>query len=99
MERIAKIDDDWKPLTIFAKYSIFDVWQGSEYVSEALFTLVVRDNLNNIYSKVYWCYFDTLLLTSFTFESMIRKNLFVMLCYEEFIYRRYVVYNLVMIAE
>ena len=33
MELFAKIVNTWKPLTIFAKNSILDIWQGSEYVS------------------------------------------------------------------
>ena len=32
IERFAKIVNDWKPLTIFAKHSILDAWQGSVYV-------------------------------------------------------------------
>ena len=32
MSVFAKIVNDWKP-TIFAKQSIFDVWQGSDYTS------------------------------------------------------------------
>ena len=31
MERFVKIVDAWKPLTIYVKCSILDVWQGSEY--------------------------------------------------------------------
>ena len=31
MERFAKIVNGLKPSTIFAKRSILDVWQGSEY--------------------------------------------------------------------
>ena len=34
MQRFAKIVNKWKPLTIFAKHSSFDVWQGSEYASD-----------------------------------------------------------------
>ena len=34
MEFFVKIVKNEKPFTIFAKTSIFDVWQGSEYVSE-----------------------------------------------------------------
>ena len=33
-ERFAKIVNGFYPLTIFGKYSILDVWQGSEYSSE-----------------------------------------------------------------
>ena len=33
MKRFAKIVNNWKPLTFFAKRSILDVWQGSEYTS------------------------------------------------------------------
>ena len=36
MEIFAKIANAWKPLIIFAKCSILDVWEGSEYAS-ALF--------------------------------------------------------------
>ena len=32
MEFFAKIIEGWKPLIIFEKKSILDVWQGSEYV-------------------------------------------------------------------
>ena len=31
MECFAKIVNSWKSLTIFAKRSILDAWQGSEY--------------------------------------------------------------------
>ena len=34
MELFAKIVKNEKPFTIFAKTSILDVWQGSEYASE-----------------------------------------------------------------
>ena len=33
MELFAKTINGWKSLTIFAKISILDVWQGSEYTS------------------------------------------------------------------
>ena len=33
MERFVKIFDRWKPLIIFGKCSILDVWLGSEYAS------------------------------------------------------------------
>ena len=36
MELFAKIVNSWKPLSIFAKSSILDVWQDSEYSSEIL---------------------------------------------------------------
>ena len=32
MECLAKIVNGWKPSAIFAKRSILDIWQGSEYV-------------------------------------------------------------------
>ena len=34
MELFAKLVKNEKPLTIFVKTSILDVWQGSEYASE-----------------------------------------------------------------
>ena len=36
MERFAKIVNAFQPLTIFEKWSILDVWQGSEYASDTL---------------------------------------------------------------
>ena len=36
MESFAKIVNGFKPLTIFAKLSILDVWLGSEYTSGQL---------------------------------------------------------------
>ena len=33
MERFAKIINSFQPLTTFAKRSILDVWQGSEFAS------------------------------------------------------------------
>ena len=33
MERLAKVVNNWKTLTIFAKCSILEVWHGSEYAS------------------------------------------------------------------
>ena len=38
MELVTKVDNIFKPLTIFAKRSILDIWQGSDYVSENVFT-------------------------------------------------------------
>ena len=35
MERFEKIVEVSEPLTIFAKRSILDIWQGSEYASAA----------------------------------------------------------------
>ena len=35
MKRFEKIVEVFEPLTIFAKRSILDVWQGSEYFSPA----------------------------------------------------------------
>ena len=35
IERFEKIVEDFELLTIFAKRSILDVWQGSEYASAA----------------------------------------------------------------
>ena len=37
MELFTKIVKHWKSLIIFAKISILDVWQGSEYASELAF--------------------------------------------------------------
>ena len=36
MELFGKIVTGWKPLTISAKRSILDIWQGSEYASAIL---------------------------------------------------------------
>ena len=38
MELVTKVDNVFKQLTIFAKRSILDIWQGSDYVSENVFT-------------------------------------------------------------
>ena len=35
MERFENIIEGFEPLTVFAKRSILDVWQGSEYASTA----------------------------------------------------------------
>ena len=43
MELFAKIVKNQKPFTIFAKTTILDVWQGSEYASELAFK--VKDAL------------------------------------------------------
>ena len=32
-----KIVSGWKPITVFAKHCILDVWQGSEYTSAEYF--------------------------------------------------------------
>ena len=34
IERFAKIDKGWIPLTVFTKCSVLDAWLGSEYVSD-----------------------------------------------------------------
>lgn len=41
----AKIVGRWKPLTIFAKSCILDLWQGSEYIS-AVRCVLVKQLLN-----------------------------------------------------
>ena len=40
MERIVKIDNGWKPLTVFSKSTIIDVWKGSEAPLEFFTTLL-----------------------------------------------------------
>ena len=34
MERLLKIGNSFKPLTIYTKWSTLDVWQGSDYASD-----------------------------------------------------------------
>ena len=42
MEVFAKIVSNWKPLTVFIKSSMLDVWLGSEYASKTkIFTDIV----------------------------------------------------------
>ena len=42
MERFAKIVNGFQPLPIFAKPSILEVWQGSEYTSDSYKSVPVR---------------------------------------------------------
>ena len=37
MKRFEKIIEGFEPLTVFAKCSILNVWQGSEYAADAYF--------------------------------------------------------------
>ena len=37
-ERFANKDNGFKPITIFAKRSILNIWQGSDDASESVFT-------------------------------------------------------------
>ena len=46
MERFAKTVKGFKSLTIFAKCSMLDVWQGSEYTS----TYVINSNFSGVLS-------------------------------------------------
>ena len=39
MERFAKTVNGFKPLTIFAKHSIWDIWEGSEYAADRYLVL------------------------------------------------------------
>ena len=48
MELFEKTDNGWKLLTIVAKSSILDVWQGSEYVSDM-----------DLLTIAYFQFFDT----------------------------------------
>ena len=56
MESFSKIVSNCKPLTIFAKCSNLDVWQGSEYVSVIQYLIIIA-NINNylFYNKIC-CY-------------------------------------------
>ena len=40
MEGFGKIVNGWKPLTIFVKRSILNVWQGFEYASELVWNVI-----------------------------------------------------------
>ena len=40
MERLAKIVNGWKSLTILAKRFILDVWQGSKYFSAQAYSQI-----------------------------------------------------------
>ena len=46
MERLVNIVNGFKPLSIFARSSILDVWQGAEYASDSGQWL--KDNYNLI---------------------------------------------------
>ena len=48
MKLFEKTDNGWKLLTIVAKSSILDVWQGSEYVSDM-----------DLLTIAYFQFFDT----------------------------------------
>ena len=48
MELFEKIDIGWKLLTIVAKSSILDVWQGSEYASDM-----------DLLTIAYWQFYDS----------------------------------------
>ena len=42
MECFEEVVNSWKLLTYFAKLSILDVWQGSEYTSVICYSLLVK---------------------------------------------------------
>ena len=48
MERFADVINGFQPLTIFAKHSILDVWQGSEYFSVLYKDCCLQDFLRNL---------------------------------------------------
>ena len=45
MEIFVKIVNIWKPLTIFAKISILNLWMGSEWASMSGYTLYKNEIL------------------------------------------------------
>ena len=45
MEHFAKIGNGFYPLTIFAKRSILDIWQGSEYASGLFCSFLMVDSI------------------------------------------------------
>ena len=51
MEHFPKIVNVWKPITVFAKRCILDVWQGSEYTS-AVYFFSENSHLTFICSKL-----------------------------------------------
>ena len=48
MELFAKSVTSFQPLTVFAKYSILDVWLGSEYASEIIYAIRIIKSLRTI---------------------------------------------------
>ena len=78
MELFEKIVKSWKPLTIFAKTSILDIWQDSDYASDfSLLNLILNSfsstwdfmaytlTLNITTSLLYGCSFYVLVLVLF----------------------------------
>ena len=78
MELFEKIMKSWKPLTIFAKTSILDIWQDSDYASDfSLLNLILNSfsstwdfmaytlTLNITTSLLYGCSFYVLVLVLF----------------------------------
>ena len=60
MELFVKIVDGWRPIAIFAKSSIWDAWQGSEYASRVTWFVCFRfclgffkQNCNSITMKCF----------------------------------------------
>ena len=62
IERFAKIDKGWIPLTVFTKCSVLDAWLGSEYVSDysVVFLLLsfeaVTLNLPRMF-QIWWVFY------------------------------------------
>ena len=62
MKLLAKIVENEKKFTIFAKPSIWDVWQGSEYASEErihkFLNLTLRSPWPTKYTRPYMSHFE-----------------------------------------
>ena len=56
MESFSKIVSNCKPLTIFAKCSNLDVWQGSGYVSVIQYLTIIANINNYLFDNKICCY-------------------------------------------
>ena len=67
MEFLLKIVIFLKPLTIFAKDSILDVWKSSEYASDSILNFILK-YIPVIYitSLIFLCANDKLVITEYT---------------------------------
>ena len=54
MDRLVKILNGEKPLTIFAKFFILGVWQASEYVTKCIFFKLFYNVLEYVIKAFNW---------------------------------------------
>ena len=73
MELLVKIVNGWKPLSIFAKSSILDVWHGFEYASNK-FTKYLIYKVRNVGAFIRSCFLKFLKINFQTIFPNLRNS-------------------------